>query len=71
MGIYTAPGVLAYTVNGTKLSADLALSPGTYNATIQQWDHCGGAQKTAITLKVVTSGAKTFYNLQASGGWHG
>jgi len=50
MGIYTAPGVLAYVVNGTKLSTDLSLSPGTYYATVQQWDKCGGASKTPITL---------------------
>jgi len=71
MGIYTAPGVLAYVVNGTKLSTDLSLGPGTYNATIQQWDKCGGASKTPITIKVQSSGGKTFYNLQASNGWKG
>src|SRR6266576_3717862 len=74
MGIYTAPGVLAYTVNGTKLSTDLSLSPGTYNATVEQWDHCGGAATTPITIKVISSSsssAKTFYNLQASKGWKG
>ena len=68
MGIYTAPGVLAYTVNGKTLSTDLALSPGTYNATIQQWDYCGGASKTPVTLKVLSGNAKTLYNLQASKG---
>src|ERR1700746_1859801 len=61
MGIYTAPGVLAYVVNGTKLSTDLSLGPRTYNAPGQQWDHCGGASKTSITLKVISSGSKTFY----------
>jgi len=71
MCIYTAPGVLAYVVNGTKLSTDLSLGPGTYNATIQQWDKCGGASKTPITIKVQSSGGKTFYNLQASNGWKG
>jgi hypothetical protein len=71
MGIYTAPGVLAYTVNGTKLSADLSLSPGTYYTTVEQWDHCGGAATTPITIKVISSGGKTFYNLQASKGWKG
>lgn len=29
MGIYTAPNVLAYTVNGNKLNTELTLSPGT------------------------------------------
>src|SRR5262252_10618630 len=56
MGIYTSPGTLAYVVNGTKLSTDLSLSPGTYYATVQQWDKCGGASKTPITIKVVSSG---------------
>ena len=31
MGIYTAPNVLAYTVNGSTLNTELTLSPGTYN----------------------------------------
>ena len=71
MGIYTAPGVLAYVVKGTTLSTDLSLSAGTYNATVQQWDRCGGSSKTAITIKVVSSSAKTFYNLESSKGWKG
>ncbi len=71
MGIYTAPGVLAYVVKGTTLSTDLSLSAGTYNATVQQWDRCGGSSKTAITIKVISSSAKTFYNLESSKGWKG
>lgn len=52
MGIYTAPGVLAYVVNGKSLSTDLTLSPGTYNTTVQQWDYCGGAATTPIKITV-------------------
>ena len=52
MGIYTAPGVLAYVVNGTSLSTDLTLSPGTYNTVVEQWDHCGGAATASITITV-------------------
>src|SRR5437660_691760 len=55
MGIYKAPGVLAYTTNGTSLSTNLDLSPGTYNTTIQQWDYCGGASKAYITITVSSS----------------
>jgi acid phosphatase len=52
MGIYTAPGVLAYKVNGAALNTTLTLSPGTYNTVVQDWDNCGGAAKTPITITV-------------------
>ena len=70
MGIYTAPYQLAYTVNGASLNTSLSLSPGTYNTTVEEWDNCGGAASTPITLTVSGSG-KTFTNLQSSGGWNG
>ena len=56
MGIYTAPNVLAYTVNGNKLNTELTLSPGTYNTVVQEWDNCGGSGKTPVTI-VVKGGA--------------
>ena len=52
MGIYTAPGVLAYVQNGAALDTQLPLSPGTYNTTVQAWDKCGGALKTPVTIAV-------------------
>src|SRR5450756_1321582 len=52
MGIYTAPGVLAYTVSGSALNTELTLNPGTYNTVVQEWDNCGGATKTPITITV-------------------
>src|SRR5580698_4312556 len=52
MGIYTAPGVLAYTVQGNRLNTELNLSPGTYNTVVQEWDNCGNASKTPITIHV-------------------
>ncbi|MBV8050635.1 MAG: hypothetical protein JOZ80_05570 [Acidobacteriaceae bacterium] len=55
MGIYTAPYALAYSVNGATLNTSLSLSPGTYNIVMQEWDNCGGATKTPVTL-TVTSG---------------
>jgi hypothetical protein len=75
MGIYTAPGVLAYTVNGASLSTNLNLSAGTYNTVVQEWDNCGGALKTPITI-TVNSGttpatSKTFANLHSQSGWNG
>jgi len=68
MGIYTAPGQLAYVVNGASLNYALPLNPGTYNTVVQEWDKCGGAATTPVTITVTGSG-KSFSNLQASGGW--
>ncbi len=70
MGIYTAPNQLAYVANGASLSTSLALSSGTYNATVEEWDRCGGAATTPITITVNSSG-QTFWNLHSSGGWTG
>lgn len=58
MGIYTAPNVLAYTVNGNKLNTELRLNPGTYNTAVQEWDNCGGASKTPVTIFVKGSAAE-------------
>ncbi len=68
MGIYTAPYQLAYVVNGASLNHALTLSPGTYNATVEEWDNCGGAATTPVTVTVTGSGS-SFSNLQKSGGW--
>ena len=51
-GIYTAPSVLAYKVSGATLNTYLTLSNGTYNTVVQEWDKCGGASKTAVTITV-------------------
>jgi len=69
MGIYTGPYQLAYTVGGSSLSTSLSLSPGTYNATVEEWDHCGGAATTPVTITVGSSG-KTFWNIHSGGGWN-
>lgn len=71
VGIYTAPGQLAYVANGSTLNTSLSLNPGTYNTVVQAWDYCGGAEKTPITITVSgsNSGQKSFSNLQRSGGW--
>src|SRR5262249_4860432 len=52
MGIYTAPNVLAYVVNGSALNTELTLSPGTYQTIVQEWDNCGGVSKAAVTITV-------------------
>lgn len=73
MGIYTAPGQLAYTVNGASLTTSLSLNPGTYNAVVEEWDKCGGAATTPVTITVSGgsggSGDSAFSNLQRSAGW--
>src|SRR5689334_18175138 len=58
MGIYTAPNVLAYTVNGSSLNTLLTLSPGTYQTVVQEWDNCGGFDKTNVTIVVKGSAAE-------------
>jgi major membrane immunogen (membrane-anchored lipoprotein) len=72
MGIYTAPGKLAYHVDGSSIDTTLSLSPGTYNTTVQEWDNCGGTAKTPITITVSSSDpGNTFYNLHTDPGWDG
>lgn len=56
MGIYTAPGVLAYKVNGASLNTTLNLSAGTYYTVVQDWDNCGGYAKTPVTINVSGGG---------------
>ena len=73
MGIYTAPGVLAYVVNGDSLNYNLPLSAGKYNTVVEEWDGCGGASTTPVTITVGSGGGggsgSSFSNLQHSGGW--
>ncbi len=56
MGIYTAPYVLAYKVSSASLNTSITLNPGTYNTVVQEWDKCGGATKTPVTITVSGSG---------------
>ena len=75
MGIYSAPGKLAYKVSGAKINTVLNFSPGTYNTVVQQWDHCGWSATKTVTINVGGSGSggsgKTFTNLHQKGGWQG
>jgi hypothetical protein len=66
MGIYTAPYQLAYVTGGASLNTNLTLSPGTYNAVVEEWDNCGGASVAPVTITV---GGNAFPMLQAKGGW--
>jgi major membrane immunogen (membrane-anchored lipoprotein) len=75
MGIYTAPGALAYTSQGASLNALLTLSPGTYHTTVEEWDNCGGAAVTPVTITVSSGGGGStsgvFTNLHQEPGWNG
>ncbi|HEX6804595.1 MAG TPA: hypothetical protein VF133_13015 [Terriglobales bacterium] len=78
MGIYTAPYVLAYKVNGASLNTYVKMSAGKYNVVIQEWDNCGWSSTAAVALTVGSStlsssgsSGKTFYSLQHSSGWTG
>lgn len=66
MGIYPSPGQLAYVSNGSSLNYSLPLAPGKYNAVVEEWDNCGGAATSSVT---VTVSGNAFTNVQNSGGW--
>ena len=76
MGIYPAPGVLAYKVNGNKLNTDLSLASGNYRVIVQEWDNCGGTATAPVTITVGSGGAPSgptgqFVNLHQKSGWTG
>src|SRR3979490_3199360 len=52
MGIYTAPNQLAYTVSGSKLDTNLQLASGKYSTVVEEWDYCGGATTTPVSITV-------------------
>ena len=69
MGVYIN-NVLTYVSQGAQLNTSLTFNPGTYNTVVEEWDYCGGAYFTPITITVTGSG-KTLSAIQASGGWTG
>jgi hypothetical protein len=73
MGIYTAPGQLAYTVQGAQLNTTLNLKAGVYDTVVQEWDNCGGAATTPVTITVggSSSSGGTFTNLHQQPSWTG
>jgi major membrane immunogen (membrane-anchored lipoprotein) len=56
MGIYPAPYQLSYVVNGSSLNTSLNLNPGTYNVVVEEWDNCGGATTSTVTITVKSGG---------------
>ena len=51
MGIYVN-NVLQYVVNGASLNTNWPLAPGTYGTVVEEWDYCGGATFTSLTITV-------------------
>ncbi|HVN22172.1 MAG TPA: hypothetical protein VMU05_25525 [Dongiaceae bacterium] len=52
MGVYPSPNWLVYVVNGASMNTTINLNPGTYNAVVEEWDYCGGAQTRTVTITV-------------------
>ncbi len=52
MGVYVN-NQLTYKSNGASLNTSLALSPGSYNTVVEEWDNCGGATFTQVPITVV------------------
>jgi len=74
MGIYTSPGVLAYSTKGSQINTLINLSPGTYHTVVQEWDNCGKSATAPITVTVGGTGGGgggTFANLQQQANWDG
>ena len=67
MGIY-ANNQLIYATPGAKLNTQVTLDSGAQQTVVQEWDNCGGTEKTPVALTVAQVGT-TLSNLQRSGGW--
>jgi hypothetical protein len=48
-----------YVVDGATLNTALSISSGIQHITVEEWDHCGGASTTHLTLTVGTVAAPT------------
>jgi hypothetical protein len=56
IGVYTGDNALAHVANGSKLDTTVILNPGKYQATVQQWDNCGGTDRVQMTINVTADG---------------
>ena len=54
MGIYV-DNKIEYLVNGINLNTTLSMAAGTHTVAVQEWDLCGGATATPLTLNVNTT----------------
>jgi hypothetical protein len=51
MGIYVDNQLLKV-VNGASLNTDLSVGSGEHNTVVEEWDYCGGATFTSMTITV-------------------
>jgi hypothetical protein len=56
VGVYTAPGKLQTYQNGSHLDVTFSLPAGKYDTIVQEWDNCGGAEKTPISVRILPGG---------------
>jgi phospholipase C len=54
MGIYV-DDKLDYVVDSTSMNTELAVSAGKHNTVVEEWDHCGGASYSSLTITVESS----------------
>ncbi len=66
MGIYPAPYQLAYVSNGASLNTNLNFNPGTYNVVVEEWDNCGGATTSTVTITVKSGSTGVFVTSPAN-----
>jgi hypothetical protein len=67
MGVYV-DNQLLYSVPGATLNTVVTVTPGTHKTVVEEWDYCGGATFTPLTINVT---GNILSNIQASGGWKG
>ncbi len=67
MGVYV-DNQLVKVVNGASLNTSVAIGGGNHNTVVEEWDYCGGASYTPVSLDV--QNGHTLSNIQASGGWN-
>lgn len=68
IGVYVN-GSLSYQSQGATMNAAVVLPEGKQTAIVQEWDYCGGASSTPVSVNVATSGT-TMANLHQSTNWH-
>lgn len=67
MGVYFN-NQLNFVSPGNKLNTAITVSPGAYNAVVEEWDYCGGASYTPLKITV---GGNMLTDLQSKPGWVG
>jgi hypothetical protein len=71
MGIYTAPGKLAFKISKNSLDTNVTMSDGKYDVIVQEWDNCGGSvsKTVSITVNGGGGGGTTMSSLHNKVGW--